>query len=88
MSEVTFRELASLDELKLAEDVQRQTRQAVGFSGDQTVAVQPVFLRQPVAPALRLLQAADEEIDIDAFISVKRPDASADLRGGGIRAAG
>ncbi len=37
------------------------------------VAVQPVTFCQPVAPLLRLLQAANEEVDVDGFIFIKRP---------------
>ena len=65
-----------------AKTVNGDTRQAIGFSGDQTVAVQAVFLRQPVAPCLCLLQTAGEEVNINGFGLVECPDACTDLRRG------
>ncbi len=72
-----------LQHQEVAEAVNRHARQAVRFAGDKTVAVKPVLFRQPVAPLLRLLQAASKKGDINGFIRIKRPDARSDLRGGG-----
>ena len=68
-----------LQHQEVAEAIDGHTRQAVGLTGDQTIAVQTVTLCQPLTPLLRLLQAANEEVDINGFIFVEGPDASADL---------
>ena len=68
-----------LQHQEVTEAIDGHARQAVGLTGDQAVAVQPVAFCQPVAPLLRLLQTANEEVDVDGFIFIKRPDASTDL---------
>ena len=65
---------------EVAEAVNSDTRQAVGFSGDQTVAVQTVLFRQPVTPCQRLLQTTGKEINVDGFRLIEGPDARTDLR--------
>ncbi len=69
-----------LQHQEIAEAVDGHARQPVGLSGNQTIAVQPVTLCQPLTPLLRLLQTTDKEVDIDGFFFIERPDARADLR--------
>lgn len=69
-----------LQHREIAEAVNGHARQPVGLSGNQTIAVQPVTLCQPLAPLLRLLQTTDKEVYIDGFFFIERPDARADLR--------
>lgn len=76
-----------LQHQEILEAIDSDTRHAVGLAGDQTVSVQTVALRDPIAPALCLLQAANEEIDVNLFIFLEGPDACADLRLGRIGAA-
>lgn len=76
-----------LQHQEILEAIDSDARQAVGLAGDQTVSVQTVALRDPIAPALCLLQAANEEIDVNLFIFLEGPDACADLRLGRIGAA-
>lgn len=76
-----------LQHREILEAIDSDTRHAVGLAGDQTVSVQTVALRDPIAPALCLLQAANEEIDVNLFIFLEGPDACADLRLGRIGAA-
>ncbi|SVK54592.1 Uncharacterised protein [Acinetobacter baumannii] len=76
-----------LQHQEILEAIDSDARQAVGFAGDQAVSVQAVALRDPITPALRLLQAANEEIDVNLFILLESPDACADLRLGRIGAA-
>ena len=54
-----------LQHQEIAEAIDGDARQAVRFAGDQAIAVQPIFLRQPVAPLPRLLETAYEEGDIN-----------------------
>lgn len=72
--------LSSCNTGEIAEAVNGHARQPVGFTGNQTIAVQPVTFCQPLAPLLRLLQTTDKEVDIDGFFFIERPDARADLR--------
>jgi hypothetical protein len=68
-----------LQHQEITETVDGDARQTVGFAGNQTIAVQPVAFCQPLAPLLRLLQAAGEERNVDGFVFIKGPDARADL---------
>lgn len=76
-----------LQHQEILEAIDSDARQAVGFAGDQAVPIQTVALCDPITPALRLLQAANEEIDVNLFILLEGPDACADLRLGRIGAA-
>jgi hypothetical protein len=42
---------------KVAKTIDGHARQAVGLTGYQAIAIEPVAGRQPLAPGLRLLQA-------------------------------
>lgn len=70
-----------LQHQEVTEAIDGHARQAVRLTGNQAVAVQPVAFSQPVAPLLRLLQTADEEVDVDGFVFIECPDARADLGG-------
>ncbi|CQE95940.1 Uncharacterised protein [Salmonella enterica subsp. enterica serovar Typhimurium str. DT104] len=65
----------------MTKTIDSDARQAIGLTGDQTIAIQAVFFRQPVAPLLRLAQAAGEKRNINGFCFIKCPDARADLGG-------
>ncbi|EHD04267.1 hypothetical protein LTSEWAN_1889, partial [Salmonella enterica subsp. enterica serovar Wandsworth str. A4-580] len=43
-----------LQHQKMTKTIDSDARQAIGLTGDQTIAIQAVFFRQPVAPLLRL----------------------------------
>ena len=68
-----------LQHQEVAKAVNGHARQAVGLTGNQAIAVQTVTFCQPFTPLLSLLQAADKEVDVNGFIFIERPDASADL---------
>ncbi|EHC93562.1 hypothetical protein LTSEUGA_1600, partial [Salmonella enterica subsp. enterica serovar Uganda str. R8-3404] len=44
-----------LQHQKMTKTIDSDARQAIGLTGDQTIAIQAVFFRQPVAPLLRLI---------------------------------
>ena len=64
---------------KVAKTIDGHARQAVGLTGYQAIAIEPVAGRQPLAPGLRLLQATFEKGVINGFIAIEAPDAGADL---------
>ena len=68
--------------------VDGEARQTVGFGGAEAIAGEALTLDEPVTGLLRIFEATDEEVEIDALILVEGPDPGTDLGAAGPGATG